>query len=251
VSPELLGEAAPVEANAVESWAVDVAICHFSLRMGYSPRQLAWAPLAECAMPLASSILAGSDDSELVFALRQGHPSAKIELVDRYVRHVERILARILGRPAELEDLVHEVFARSLQSIVALKDPSALRPWLTGIAVVTAREYIRGRIRGRWLRFFATEEVPEIEVDGPDHESREALRVTYAVLDRLGTDERVAFALRHIECLELADVASASGTSLNTIKRRLARAERRFLALAEHEPALKPWLQGGVGWRRG
>lgn len=202
-------------------------------------------------MPLAPSILARSDDSEIVFALREGHPSAKIELVDRYARHVERILARILGHDADLEDLVHEVFARSLKSIGTLIEPSALRAWLTGIAVITAREHIRGGVRGRWLRFFANDELPEVETDGPDHESREALRVTYAVLDRLGPEDRIAFALRHVEGLELAEVASASGASLNTIKRRLARAERRFLALAEREPALKPWLREGVGWRRG
>jgi RNA polymerase sigma-70 factor (ECF subfamily) len=202
-------------------------------------------------MPQAPSILARSDDSEIVLALLDGHPSAKIELVDRYVDLVERILARILGHDADLEDLAHEVFARALRAIGTLQDPGALKAWLTGIAVVTARECIRGRARGRWLRFFASDELPEVETDGPDHESREALRVTYAVLDRLGAEDRIVFVLRHVEGLELVDVAGASGTSLNTVKRRLARAERRFLALAEHEPALKPWLQGGVGWRRG
>ncbi len=75
---------------------------------------------------------------------------------------------------------------------------------------------------------------------------RESLRVTYAVLDRLGVDERIAFALRFIEGLELAEIAAACGVSFNTVRRRLARAEKRFLALAQREPALHEWLEGGT-----
>jgi hypothetical protein len=57
----------------------------------------------------AASILARSGDGALVLALREGHPAAKAELFDRYVRHVERILARILGQDTELADLLHEL----------------------------------------------------------------------------------------------------------------------------------------------
>ena len=197
-----------------------------------------------------ASILTRSDDGALVLALREGHPAAKVELFDRYVRHVERIVTRILGQDAELADLLHEVFARSLGAIGTLEDPGALKGWLTGIAVLTAREWIRRRARGRWLRFFAPEDLPEVEDATPDGEGREALRATYAVLDRLGADDRIAFALRYVEGLELKDVAAACDVSLNTIKRRLARAEDRFSALAAREPALRPWIERGARWKR-
>ena len=197
-----------------------------------------------------ASILARSDDSELVAALCEGHPAAKVELFDRYVRHVERILARVLGHDAELADLLHEVFARSLDAIDTLENPHALKGWLTSIAVLTAREWIRRRIRGRWLRFVAPEDVPEVLDAAPDAEGREALRATYSVLDRLGADDRIAFALRYVEGLELRDVAAACNVSINTIKRRIARAEHRFSALATREPALRPWLEKGGRWPR-
>jgi len=201
-------------------------------------------------MSNAPSILARSDDSALVLALLEGHPAAKIELFDRYVRLVERILTRILGHDAELGDLVHEVFARSFSCIPSLSDPAALKGWLTAIAVITARDCIRRRARGRWLLFLDSQEVPDIESQEASDEVREALRVTYRLLDRLGADDRIAFVLRYIEELELKDVAAACDVSLNTIKRRLARSERRFSALAEREPALKPWLRGGLRWTR-
>ena len=65
---------------------------------------------------------------------------------------------------------------------------------------------------------------------------REALAV-------LSSDERIAFSLRHLEELELTEVASACGVSLSTVKRRLKRAEERFDALALRDPRL-------AGWRR-
>ncbi len=201
-------------------------------------------------MSQPASILARSDDEALVLALLEGHPAAKAELFDRYMRHVERILARMLGHDADLADLLHEVFVRSLGAIGTLEDARALKAWLTGIAVVTAREHLRRRIRGRWLRFFAPEDLPEVGGAAPDDEGREALRATYAVLARLGADDRIAFALRHVEGLELRDVADACGVSLNTIKRRLARAESRFSSLAAREPALQPWTERVARWKR-
>jgi RNA polymerase sigma-70 factor (ECF subfamily) len=201
-------------------------------------------------MSQPASILARCDDDALVGALREGHAAAKVELFDRYARHIERILARILGQDAELADLLHEVFARSLSAIETLEDPRALERWLTGIAVLTARECIRRRVRGRWLRFLSFDDLPEAEGVQPDDEGREALRATYAVLERLGADDRIAFALRYVEGLELTDVAAACHVSLNTIKRRLARAERRFSALAAREPSLTARLAKGARWKR-
>jgi RNA polymerase sigma-70 factor (ECF subfamily) len=77
---------------------------------------------------------------------------------------------------------------------------------------------------------------------------RDALRATYAALDALPADERVAFALRFIDGMELTEVAAACETSLATIKRRLARAEDRFEAEARKHPALEAWIDGGTRW---
>jgi RNA polymerase sigma-70 factor, ECF subfamily len=44
-------------------------------------------------------------------------------------------------------------------------------------------------------------------------------------------------------------VAAACDVSLATIKRRLVRSEKRFVAVAARYPELKPWLEGGARWR--
>jgi RNA polymerase sigma-70 factor (ECF subfamily) len=197
-----------------------------------------------------TSIFAAVDDAALVEAVLRGQISAKAELFDRHVHHVRRVLARILGSDFELSDLIHEVFLRALGHIDSLEDPGLLKSWLTGIAVHTARECLRRRVRGRWLRFFRQEELPEVEGPPSSDDAREALRATYALLDRLGVEERIVFTLRFIDGLELTGVAGACGVSLNTVKRRIARAERRFVALAKTQPALRSWLDAGTRWRR-
>jgi RNA polymerase sigma-70 factor (ECF subfamily) len=187
-----------------------------------------------------------AEDAALVAAVMAGQPWARTELFDRHGPHVQRVLARILGHDAELADLLHEVFVRALAQMARLDDPSALKAWLTAIAVFTAREHIRRRARGRWLRLFAHDDLPDVPAHAASEEIRESLRATYDVLDRLGVEDRIAFALRYIDGLELGEVAAACNVSLSTIKRRLVRAEKRFFALARKEPALDRWLEGGT-----
>ena len=188
------------------------------------------------------------DDVALVEALRLGQPAARAALFDRHAPRVQRVLARVLGTDEELGDLLHEVFVRALDGIGKLEDPAALEGWLTSIAVFTARGLIRRRKARRWLRFFATQDVPEPEAPVASPEVTRALRSTYRVLEQLPTDERIVFCLRVIDGMELTVVARACGVSLATIKRRLARAEEHFVARARAEPELADWLEGGARW---
>jgi RNA polymerase sigma-70 factor (ECF subfamily) len=185
-------------------------------------------------------------DAALVASLRADRGGATTVLFKRYGSEVERVLYRILGPDSEIKDLLQEVFVTALGSLDKLRDPEALRSWLTGIAVHKARKCIVRRQRWRLIQLLPTHELPEREALSPSLEVSEALRCTYAVLGRMPADERVAFALRHVDGMELTDVAAACGVSLATIKRRLVRAESRFKVLAWGYAALAPWLAGGV-----
>jgi RNA polymerase sigma-70 factor (ECF subfamily) len=190
------------------------------------------------------------DDAAMVMAMRAGNRAAIAAFHDRYHAHVLRTLSRVLGPENELSDLHHDVLVSALGSLDELRDPAALRSWLTSIAVFTARTRILRRKRGWWLRLLPWNEVPEIacEAGPPRAEITEALRATYAVLDELPVDERVPFALRFIGGMELTEVAQACAVSLATIKRRLARAEESFTTRARAHPALTEWIEGGTRW---
>jgi RNA polymerase sigma-70 factor (ECF subfamily) len=188
------------------------------------------------------------DDATLVAAARRGEEGARTEIFDRHAHRVARVLARLLGRDGELADLVHDVFVMALRDLDRLTAPAALKGWLTTIAVHTARGHIRRRKRRRWLLFFSPEQIPEPLAPTADEDTREATRATYAILDAMPANERIAFALRFIEGMELTEVAVACQTSLATIKRRLARAEAEFQEKAREVPVLSSWLEGGSRW---
>jgi RNA polymerase sigma-70 factor (ECF subfamily) len=192
-----------------------------------------------------------NEDQALVAALRARRPEALAALFDRYSSHVYRVLLRTLGPDGDLADLVHDVFVVAFEDIDDLKDASKLKGWLASVAVFTARGCIRRRQRWRWLSRLTQAEVGGGPRPTSGPEVDEAVRSTSAILERLPVDERMAFALRFVDGMKLEEVAEACRTSLATVKRRLARAERRFLELARANPALQEWLSRGTRWSDG
>ncbi|HMJ51244.1 MAG TPA: RNA polymerase sigma factor [Polyangiaceae bacterium] len=181
-----------------------------------------------------------STDAVLVVSLKAGEAGASELLFDRYGAYVERLIVRVVGVDPEVPDLIHEVFARALEGIRGLRESSALKGWIGSIALFTARAFLRNRrTRRRWLRFLAPHDLPETAATIVSPEVSETLKRTYAVLDALPTDERIAFALRFVEGMELANIAEMAGVSLATIKRRLVRAQELFWDAAGRDPLLR------------
>lgn len=194
------------------------------------------------------------DDRALVDGVRAGNPVAMSEFHNRFALSVEHILWGILGPDRELADLHHDVFVRALGSIEKLQEPEALRGWMNTIAVHTAKSCLEKRVsRRRWQSGLALDAVPEAGTADPARQldAREVLRAVHSLLDHLAPDERVAFALRHIEGLDLVDVARACDVSLATIKRRLSRAEAEFESFVQQSPLLSEQIQkGDARWTR-
>ncbi|MFT3925562.1 MAG: sigma-70 family RNA polymerase sigma factor [Myxococcales bacterium] len=208
-----------------------------------------FAPVPESRPPTLRALPFEGSDEALVHALRLGHPGAKAVLYDRHRVPVRRVLARVLGIDQELPDLLQEVFVQALARIHELERPDRLGAWLVGIAVFTARGQIRRRRRQRWLSFWSPEVIAELPAgEASDDEAKQLLRATYRVLARLPEEERIVFALRFLEGMELREVAEASGLSLATVKRRLARAGTRFESLAQRDPELASRLARGAEW---
>jgi RNA polymerase sigma-70 factor (ECF subfamily) len=182
--------------------------------------------------------------------LLAGEVLAPAAFFERFSKHVERRLTRIFGADADVSDLVNETFYRALGRLDQVHDPSGFRTWLTSIAVYVAREHLRHARRRRWLQFWDSEKVQGPSIPARDPDAADAVRRLYAVLDAMPDDERIAFAFRFVEGMELTEVASACGVSLATIKRTLARAETRFVARARRDALLREWLEGSERWSR-
>jgi RNA polymerase sigma-70 factor (ECF subfamily) len=187
-------------------------------------------------------------DEALVASLRAEHPAARAALFDRHGRHVRRVLVRVLGLDQDVPDLLHDVFLTALTTIGSLEDPRALRAWLTSIAVHHARSLIRKRSRRSILRFVAPEELDRQLAPEAGMEHHEAIRALYRVLDRMPADERIVWALRFIDGMDLYEVADACQISRATVSRRLKRAEELFVAHARTHDVLAEWVERSSRW---
>lgn len=186
-------------------------------------------------LPLATS------DASLVASLRAQEPGASELLFDRYGPYVERLVVRVVGFDAEVPDLINEVFARALEGVKGLRESSALKGWIGSIAIFSARVFLRNRrTRRRWLSFQPEpRDLPERAATTATPEVSQALARAYVVLDRLPAEERIAFALRFVEGMQLAEIAEVAGVSLATVKRRLVKAQRLFWDAARGDPLLR------------
>ena len=181
-------------------------------------------------------------DAELARALIARDPNAPRALWRRFSPMVFRILRRAMGLGHDVEDLVQDVFLCVFEKVPALRDPKALKAFVMSFTVLTARGELRRLWRQRLIRVAEKGDVSgdalvEVDIDG-----REALSRFYAVLDRINAHDRTMFVLRFIEGLEVAEVAAASGWSLATTKRRLARAWSKVTLLVERDPILRDYL---------
>jgi RNA polymerase sigma-70 factor (ECF subfamily) len=182
-------------------------------------------------------------DAQLVKDIARGNRDALGVVWDRYSRLVRSVLFGAIGADSASEDLLQEVFLALYRGAAQIQDGGALRGYLIGVAVRLAALELRRRKVRRWVGLSPTGELPELPVLPEDAEGRESLRALYRVLDQLGSRRRLAFVLRHVQGLELLEVAAALEISESTARRELAKAQQQLAALARREPALTHYLE--------
>jgi RNA polymerase sigma-70 factor (ECF subfamily) len=180
-------------------------------------------------------------DGVLLREIIEGRPAAIAELFDRYGGLVRRMLTRTLGTAHDVDDLAQETFLTVIRRCRTLRDVDAFDSFVIGVAIRVAKNEVRKR---RLRRVVGLDQAAEVAAPpGHDPIAREGVRRLYLALDRLDAASRVLFVLRHVEELELTELAKAEGCSLATVKRRLARAEQRFEAIVAGDPVLRGFVR--------
>lgn len=166
-------------------------------------------------------------------------------LFDRHAPVVRRILTRTLGPFHEVEDLVQETFVHFFNKLDGLRNLDALRSFVVSIAVRVVKHELRRRRVRKILHLAPPEELSELPepMRGIDHDAREALRRLFVILDDLDVQSRLVFTLRHLDEMELMEVAVAVNESLASVKRRLGKVTAVVHARAMSDSALSPYVQ--------
>jgi RNA polymerase sigma-70 factor (ECF subfamily) len=168
--------------------------------------------------------------TEAVAAVRESRPDASVEELDletlfrRYASYVAAIAHRLLGRDDDVDDTVQEVFLAAVRGVATLRDPAAVKGWLARVTVRTARQRLRKRSFRRLVGLDEPAVYEKVADSGASAEERALLARVYRVLEGIPANQRIAWVLRHVEGEPLENVASLSGCSLATAKRRIAAA---------------------------
>src|SRR6187399_422315 len=196
-------------------------------------------PMVQLVAPAA---LATLEDADLARALIDRHPEAPRAVWTRFAPLVRRIVRRSFGPDHGVEDLVQDVFASLFAKPERLREPAAFRAFIISITLHNISYELRRRRVRRWVGLTPTSELPDIRVVESNPEAREALARFYRILDGVRTRDRLAFVLRYVDGMEVADVARAMDTSVPTARRCFTRAYKRVSLLASRDPFLAEYL---------
>jgi RNA polymerase sigma-70 factor, ECF subfamily len=178
-----------------------------------------------------------ADEAELIAGLCRRDAAAAQALYLQYSAMVRRVLIQVLGSERDVDDLVQDTLIVVINRAPALRKVQSFRSFVIGVAIHLSKNEIRRRSLRRFVGLDDVAEVPL--VDPHDAVSAEVARHLYRALDKMEVSARMAFVLRFVQGCELAEVAAACDCSIATIKRRLARAEKRFARLVAADPVLQ------------
>ena len=202
---------------------------------------------------LEQQLEAKDPDVRLMLQVRDGVQGAFETLVDRYQHRLLGVLAHLVGRVEEAEDLTQEVFLRVYRARKGYRPRARFSTWLFTIANNLAMNHLRGKGRNRTVtmggggegtgsqsmlspgeRVLTREGTPSSQL-----RQVELSEVVRAALDGLGEDQKVAVLLNKFEDMSYAEIGEVMGRSEAAVKSLLARARNQL------REQLEPYLKTG------
>lgn len=190
-----------------------------------------------------------ADERRFLQRLRERDEAAFNTLVRDHQGQVFRLLQRLLGDPAEAQDVAQEVFVSVFKSIDKFRGDSRLSTWIYRIATNHGKNRIKYLARrARDARRPLDEDTTTagqvaLATGGQVHRPDELVQGYQAqghlrlALDSLDEEQRALVVLRDLEHMSYEDIQRVTGLPIGTVKSRLHRARmalhRSFASLQE------------------
>ncbi|MCS7315456.1 MAG: sigma-70 family RNA polymerase sigma factor [Bryobacterales bacterium] len=176
-------------------------------------------------------------DFELVKRARGGDHAAFTKLVQAYRKRILGTIARLIGRPEDVEDVGQEVFLRLFFSLDQLRTEEVFEPWLYRLTVNAAYDYLRRQRRRGEARMADLSEQQVMMADATagtkaqqeEQQRRQVRETVQALLANLSEQDRILLVLKEIEGLSLKELEKIYRVNENALKVRLFRARQRVL----------------------
>lgn len=182
-------------------------------------------------------------DGECMRRYRQGDAQAFRTLYARYRDKLHRYALRLAGRASEAEEIFQDVWMAVVHGKDRYEPQASFAAWLFGIAHRRAAD--RWRVLGRHapdaIDACGDEEVLEQHAASPLHAPDRLLHndalghALIKAVQALPLPQREAFLMKAEGELSLEDIATATGTTRETVKSRLRYAQQKL------RDALEPW----------
>lgn len=171
------------------------------------------------------------EDRAWVLKSKKGNTKAFDRLVLKYQRPLYFLVLKMLGRPADAEDVVQDAFIRAYRSLEQYDLERPFQPWLYRIAINMALTQLDKRKRRSSV---ALEEVYDVAADNPDPLESSAEQIgTVAVeaAQSLPEDQRGVLLLRIQEHLSYDQIAEVLDIPRGSVMSRLHRARKKLREL--------------------
>lgn len=157
----------------------------------------------------------GADERDLVGRARQGDKEALAELYRRHKDGLFGFALGIVGRRAQAEDIVQEVFARFLRNGDSLRADGAFKSFLFSCAHNLAIDSTR-RFANRALPLVDEDSIP---FEAADVRDEDLDRLRRLILD-LPVEQREVVMLKVHESMTIHEIAAALDVAVGTVSSR-------------------------------
>ena len=192
---------------------------------------------------MGAGLVAMLVDFELIERARSGDDSAFNQVVQAYRKRILGTIARLIGRPEDVEDVGQEVFLRLYYSLDQLRTSEVIEPWLYRLTVNAAYDDLRRQRRRQESRMSDLSEQQVIMADAAaggkrSDEDQRRTRIRERVeslLGKVSEEDRILLMLKEVEGLSLKELEKIYKVNENALKVRLFRARQRVLKAFEAE----------------
>jgi RNA polymerase sigma-70 factor, ECF subfamily len=176
-------------------------------------------------------------DFEQIQKAQSGDDAAFNRVVTAYRKRILGTIARLIGRPEDVEDVGQEVFLRLFFSLDQLRTPEVFEPWLYRLTVNASYDYLRRQRRRNESRMADLSEQQVMMADAveggkqdAEQQRRSQVKETvHELLDGVSDEDRILLTLKEVEGLSLKELEKIYRVSENALKVRLFRARQRVL----------------------
>ncbi|GAA5070842.1 RNA polymerase sigma factor [Roseibacterium beibuensis] len=185
-------------------------------------------------MAVPDAELDGLGDGALMVLFAKGDSAAARLLTERLLPRAWRHASRVLGDPAEAEDIAQEAMLRLWRAAPEWRQDGAAQPstWLHRVVANLAIDRLRraGRSTGLDPEIDPPDDAPTAEARMIEDGRRSALDAALATLPER---QRQAVVLRHIEGLANPEIAEILGIGVEAVESLTARGKRALKAVLE------------------